>query len=750
MTTIKSENFDSVTAPALPTGWSFDAANATIAAGYSSPNALRCTADGSARLAFTTANDGNGGDAVVEMLWKTTSASGNTSIGLLGRVTNTGSLAAYHLGYDTVSGTAKLFRWVGAAATQIGVSVGGGAAALNGWYRSRLSTVGTTITGYVQRISDGYWLNTSGTWQEAQTHFQQVTDANVAGVGVSGIRFSQGGGGTVVVDDFLLKNTLAGTQEIAADHANLFWSPYGWRKSGSDWAQSNSGGAYLKARIHSTGIVLKVDVSPLAGQDSGNYPSIEYRIDAAPATVAQLTAATTTIALGTGLADAEHDVYVRIVRAQQTIDRWTTPISVVRITGLTIDEEGVMAAPTLRSNRLLWLGDSTTEGVATLGASGLANADARVTWTPQVAAALDAEYGQRGFGATGYSKAGGGNVPAVTTYWNRYDNATAFSGEPDPDYVFCTHGTADGTGSMSEAAVQAGAETLLAALRAAYANAWVYVVVPPSGAYREALTAAVATAAHARTLLLDPANAETEALLAIVYTGGETDGSYDGVHIKSTYYPVLAGRILRATDQADVAAAATSILRPADGGVTILNQSGTFNLAASNAAAASAAAATQLATDQAVVAAAEDRIVTGEAILGTPGTVTLPAENKVLDDTSYGAGGTEYTGTVLAEQVAAAPTNTQTALTLQCYDAAGLPAAGVIIHVKCRAATGTGDSYSAAELTGTSGANGVVVINAPRGTGVSFKARRGDWGNWVEFSGVNAAELEMPSVLGQP
>lgn len=48
-------------------------------------------------------------------------------------------------------------------------------------YRMELSCVGTAISGFVQRISDGLWLNTSAAWQTDKIAFASITDATYTG-----------------------------------------------------------------------------------------------------------------------------------------------------------------------------------------------------------------------------------------------------------------------------------------------------------------------------------------------------------------------------------------------------------------------------------------------------------------------------------------------------------------------------------------------------------------------------------------
>lgn len=48
-------------------------------------------------------------------------------------------------------------------------------------YRMLLSCVGTAINAYIQRISDGQWLNTSEAWQDAKVAFASITDSTLTG-----------------------------------------------------------------------------------------------------------------------------------------------------------------------------------------------------------------------------------------------------------------------------------------------------------------------------------------------------------------------------------------------------------------------------------------------------------------------------------------------------------------------------------------------------------------------------------------
>ena len=73
---------------------------------------------------------------------------------------------------------------------------------------------------------------------------------------------------------------------------------------------------------------------------------------------------------------------------------------------------------------------------------------------------------------------------------------------------------------------------------------------------------------------------------------------------------------------------------------------GTLDLAGDEASYYANGQAAQLAADRTTVAGYAASILSTATILGTTGTVTLPPQGKVKNDTSYGAAGTQFTGTI--------------------------------------------------------------------------------------------------------
>ena len=129
---------------------------------------------------------------------------------------------------------------------------------------------------------------------------------------------------------------------------------------------------------------------------------------------------------------------------------------------MVLDAGAVTVAPALRPKRALLFGDSITEGVAaqchhasdcTLPpkAEDLCGNAATKISVPAVAAALDAEFLQVGFGGLGWVVGGGGGVAPFFTPGNPAKSSwdRVWSGAPPRkfaglDYIFVLHATNDG------------------------------------------------------------------------------------------------------------------------------------------------------------------------------------------------------------------------------------------------------------------------------------------------------------------
>lgn len=221
-TTVHSQNFDGVTAPARPTDWTFENGatcwDTSTTQAVSSPNSCRAFEVSQNRLAFPTGlTDGNGGDMRVSAYIRLSSVS---AASLMARLTGTAyaSCTGYRFRFATNGGTnpgISIYRVNTGTATLIGsaVSVPGGVSSTE-WYWVQAVCNGSTISVYVQRVSDGTWLVDSGggtgAWQASQAAAISITNTNITGAGNAGINSFSNGANTVFVDDFLFESLASG------------------------------------------------------------------------------------------------------------------------------------------------------------------------------------------------------------------------------------------------------------------------------------------------------------------------------------------------------------------------------------------------------------------------------------------------------------------------------------------------------------------------------------------------------------
>ena len=69
-----------------------------------------------------------------------------------------------------------------------------------------------------------------------------------------------------------------------------------------------------------------------------------------------------TLSLGSGLPDADHTFAVYYRGRTPTLDSWTTPANGLKVTGMSLNVLAATSAPAVQPARLLWYGDSITEG----------------------------------------------------------------------------------------------------------------------------------------------------------------------------------------------------------------------------------------------------------------------------------------------------------------------------------------------------------------------------------------------------
>ena len=294
--------------------------------------------------------------------------------------------------------------------------------------------------------------------------------------------------------------------------STVFFSPYNWYSgtvgtmqannvmSSATYAQTNNPGAYVKTVLSSTtaagSLTLNLDTTMMSAITASGCPVIAWSIDSKQVLTQQLvyqSTGTYQVSLATGLSAGAHTVliYFKSVDLSNTSsmgDRWTTPTSVVKITGFVVDGNSTLTAPTLHSKRMYAVADSRGEGAQNVGiTTGVTGQDSLLTYVQFIANGLDAEVGVVAFAAQGLTVAGFGNVPVVPSAYNYYSNGLsrlytsggASGGTlfyPAPDYIIDGHGVNDR--STLSSTIQSTNQTMIANYRAAAPNAIIFELLP--------------------------------------------------------------------------------------------------------------------------------------------------------------------------------------------------------------------------------------------------------------------------------
>jgi hypothetical protein len=195
---IHYEGWDGVSAPSIPPGWTVSPPLATSSSPtggispLSSPNVLACASTGSNThypAAYSVA-DGGAGNVLVYASFSAASTTNNQTFGVFARgsayplvITS----STYYWAQLSPNGaTCKLYAVVGGMQTAL-ATVSGITLSDDVWYQIQLNCQQSTITVTVSRASDGYYLNSAGSFQSAATSAILVTDTSVTGAGYAGL-----------------------------------------------------------------------------------------------------------------------------------------------------------------------------------------------------------------------------------------------------------------------------------------------------------------------------------------------------------------------------------------------------------------------------------------------------------------------------------------------------------------------------------------------------------------------------------
>lgn len=249
---------------------------------------------------------------------------------------------------------------------------------------------------------------------------------------------------------------------IAANDANIVYSPYTWHVNGTR-AKTISPGAYFR-------VLFSGDPNTLTATfDVTNQPSgktrISVRVDGGPWQDVQIAASVPlTMPANTW---GSHTVEFMMRSHSSGVDRWASPQpTAVLFTGLTADVTVTTRTNRLRPLRGFAIGDSMGEGIAAWAntAGGFEdNHDARYGWAYPLGALLGAEVGMACFGGMAYSDAsstsGVPKAPDSAPYlWAGQARDLATS---PPDFIVVNLGVNDSLHGNSDAAVTADSTALL-------------------------------------------------------------------------------------------------------------------------------------------------------------------------------------------------------------------------------------------------------------------------------------------------
>ncbi len=231
-TTIKAENFDGVTAPAFPSGWTTSGLDNTIITGttqaLSSPNsAISPDANDNRSGGYWPTKDGNGGNAQVSMSFRfegslTPTGGASQNVVVICRMVNAYA-DRYQAALNASSSSLHLQVFVGGANTFL--VVGQAATFATGiWYTMRLKCDGDNISVRIQRSSDSNYLTSSNTWQAGATDCMAVTDSTsgrpsaegYAGFNLSNEQFPDGLTHKTYADDFLFESLASAVSNTGA------------------------------------------------------------------------------------------------------------------------------------------------------------------------------------------------------------------------------------------------------------------------------------------------------------------------------------------------------------------------------------------------------------------------------------------------------------------------------------------------------------------------------------------------------
>lgn len=214
-------------------------------------------------------------------------------------------------------------------------------------------------------------------------------------------------------------------------------------------------------------------------------PFFAYSIDGSPMT-RQLITSPSLPAVTTG----EHIVRIVIDGLTESEDKWLGEKGVA-FKDVTVDAGGVVTGIIPRNRKILFHGDSITEGVRVLNMTADSTGNSATGAFPYVTSTnLNAISYRVGFGATGITKAGSGGVPELIQVIDKMTNARE-APYVEPDLVVMNMGTNDTSATTEVFTTKLNG--VLDRLSVKYSGTPIFIMVPFNQARVTELTNAVST-----------------------------------------------------------------------------------------------------------------------------------------------------------------------------------------------------------------------------------------------------------------
>jgi lysophospholipase L1-like esterase len=335
----------------------------------------------------------------------------------------------------------------------------------------------------------------------------------------------------------------AGDLVVSPNNAAMLFSPFNWATSGG-MAVTINAGAYMRMMFTGTSCALNFDLSGSLAPASQIY----WRVDgyeAGQPWVRTTAAANIPCSPPTELAAAPwHQLELVVKSTSETINRWNpaAPGTTVRLAGVTLATGASVQRPFAAPWTILVFGDSITEGVRTVNQTAPLDTDrnnATLGWAYLLKERLGAEVGVVGFGATGFTTAGSGGVPALTASWSQAENGLARTPGVSPNLIVINEGTND------IADVTTAAITVLNGLIAQYPATPIALLVPFDQAHANELTAAAQRCNQPGLVHLVPTNGMLNPANGIDQLGlhptGPNNLGFVAPRLASMLMPILVG-----------------------------------------------------------------------------------------------------------------------------------------------------------------------------------------------------------------